>query len=176
MPLIAEGRGKGRRYQLPRREVTARVEAIERAIVGDSVEVKIYPPNSPEAKAIKQAVRAPIQERQPVGYMRSAINLLAKQRAAPVQACATGSLMTLIWQQRSVIGELHDDLLQHRLNIAANPVVQPASMLFWFFMLLRHDFLAGSPRLDYLTLPMVLSDADCGRLHEPSLAVADQDS
>ncbi len=33
--------------------------------------VEVYPPISPEAEAIKQAVRAPIQHRQPVGYQRA---------------------------------------------------------------------------------------------------------
>jgi hypothetical protein len=68
--LIAEGRGKGRRYRLPRREGSARGEAAERAIVGDSVEVETYPPISSAAEAIKQAVRAPVHKRQPVGYKR----------------------------------------------------------------------------------------------------------
>ena len=69
--LLAEGRGKGRRYRLPRDSVVLRVEPGQLAIQGHPAQVEVYPTVSPEAEAIKQAVRAPIQNRQPVGYQRA---------------------------------------------------------------------------------------------------------
>jgi len=67
--LVAEGRGKGRRYRVP---VTITGKA---NLVADSTTVaargEVYVPISPEAEAIKDAVRAPIQQRQPVGYQRA---------------------------------------------------------------------------------------------------------
>jgi hypothetical protein len=68
--LIAEGQRKGRRYRLPPGDVTVRGKPAELAITGYPAQVEIYPPISPEAEAIKQAVRAPVQERQPVSYQR----------------------------------------------------------------------------------------------------------
>jgi len=69
--LVADGRGKGRRYRLPGESVVLRAETGQLAIQGHPAQVEIYPPISPEAEAIKQAVRAPIQNRQPVGYQRA---------------------------------------------------------------------------------------------------------
>ena len=66
--LIAEGERKGRRYRVP---VTATGEG--HLIAGSAAVVtqgEIYVPISPEVEAIKQAVRAPIQNRRPVGYQR----------------------------------------------------------------------------------------------------------
>ena len=68
--LVAEGRGKGRRYRLPPGGIVVRAKPAEVATTGHPAEVEIYPPVSPEAKALRAAVRAPIQERQPVGYQR----------------------------------------------------------------------------------------------------------
>jgi len=68
--LVADGRGKGRRYRLPGDSVVLRAEPGQLAIQGHPAQVEVYPPVSPEAEAIKQAVRAPIQNRQPVGYQR----------------------------------------------------------------------------------------------------------
>ena len=72
--LVAHGRGKGRQYRVP---VT---KTRSGALVSGGVPVTatavaeprggIYVPLSPEAEAIRQAVRAPIQQRQPVGYQR----------------------------------------------------------------------------------------------------------
>jgi hypothetical protein len=67
--LIAEGQRKGRRYRVP-------VTIIGKGnLVADSATVEargeVYVPISPEAEAIKQAVRAPIQNRRPVGYQRA---------------------------------------------------------------------------------------------------------
>jgi len=66
--LIAEGRGKGRRYRTPA-VVTGEMHVREDS---DRAEFsgEVYVPVSPLAQEIKQAVRAPIQNRQPVGYQR----------------------------------------------------------------------------------------------------------
>ena len=69
--LVAEGRGKGRRYRLPRDSIVLRAEPGQLTIQGHPAQVEVYPAVSPEAEAIKQAVRAPIQNRQPVGYQRA---------------------------------------------------------------------------------------------------------
>ncbi|MEA1051024.1 hypothetical protein U5801_14575 [Lamprobacter modestohalophilus] len=67
--LVAEGRGKGRRYRVPV-TITGKGNLVaDRATVAARGEV--YVPISPEAEAIKDAVRAPIQHRQPVGYQRA---------------------------------------------------------------------------------------------------------
>jgi hypothetical protein len=67
--LIAEGQGKGRRYRAP---VTITGTGTFRAALGATSEGggELYVPITPEAAAIKRAVRAPIQERRPVGYQR----------------------------------------------------------------------------------------------------------
>ena len=66
--LIAEGERKGRRYRVP---VTTTGKG---HLVAGSATVaaqgEFYVPISPEAEAIKQAVRAPLQNRRPVGYQR----------------------------------------------------------------------------------------------------------
>ena len=67
--LMAEGQRKGRRYRPP---VTPTVKG--NAITGSPIaeaRVEVYVPISPEAEAVKQAIRAPIQNRQPVGYQRA---------------------------------------------------------------------------------------------------------
>jgi hypothetical protein len=69
--LIAEGRGKGRRYRWPPGDVVIRPAPAPLAIRGHRARVEVYPPISPEAEAIKQAVREPIQHRRPVGYQRA---------------------------------------------------------------------------------------------------------
>jgi len=69
--LVAEGRGKGRRYRLAPGDVVIRPASAQLAIKGHPAGVEVYPPISPAAEAIKQAVREPIQHRQPVGYRRA---------------------------------------------------------------------------------------------------------
>ncbi len=71
--LLAEGRGKGRRYRLPPGDVVARAKPAQISITATAHpdRVEVYPPISQKAEAIKQAVRAPIQHRQPVGYRRA---------------------------------------------------------------------------------------------------------
>jgi len=68
--LHMEGRGRGSRYRIPPREITAAPPAGILSITGHAPSVEIYIPVSAEGAAIKQAVRAPIQERRPVGYVR----------------------------------------------------------------------------------------------------------
>ncbi len=66
--LIAEGKNKGRRYRIP---ITI---AANGGSDTDSARTKakseVYPPISPEAETIKEAILAPIPNRQPVGYQR----------------------------------------------------------------------------------------------------------
>ena len=67
--LIAEGHRKGRRYRVP---VT--ISGKGNLVAGSAiVEARggIYVPISPEAEAVKQTIRAPVQKRQPVGYQRA---------------------------------------------------------------------------------------------------------
>ncbi|MBP6422394.1 MAG: hypothetical protein KA271_05825, partial [Propionivibrio sp.] len=66
--LIAEGEGKGRRYRAP----IAITGAGSRIVGNATVEARgeVYVPLSPEGEEIRRAVRAPIQNRQPVGYRR----------------------------------------------------------------------------------------------------------
>ncbi|MEA3437437.1 MAG: Fic family protein, partial [Thermodesulfobacteriota bacterium] len=66
--LAIVGRGRGSRYQFPKISGKAH-------IVFPGFEIKgrgeVYVPISPEGKVVKEAVRLPIQDRQPVGYNRS---------------------------------------------------------------------------------------------------------
>jgi len=95
------------------------------------------------------------------GEFKTAINELARTYNAPCRAYGTGSLLNLIWQQRPVIDEQNAaDTLTHKFNIVAKRCVSQCAELFWFYMLQRHDILAGSPKLNYLTLPTTLCDSD----------------
>ena len=78
----------------------------------------------------------------------------------PCQACGTGSLITLIWQNQDVFGQMDEDSASHQLNFAPNKAVFKATELFCFHMMIRHDVLAGSPKLNYLTLPTPLQQVD----------------
>ena len=69
--LTAEGRRKGRRYRVPPGDVVVRPGTARLAITAHPARVEIYPPISREAVAIKEAIRAPIQDRQPVGYRQT---------------------------------------------------------------------------------------------------------
>jgi len=69
--LIAEGRSRGRRYRLPSGNVVVSPPSSMLAIKGHVPRVEVYPPISPEAETIKQAVREPVQNRKPVGYKRA---------------------------------------------------------------------------------------------------------
>jgi len=69
--LNIEGHGRGRRYKMPPIGVEVHVPTPRLTINGHAPHVEIYIPISPEAEAIKQAVREPIQIRSPVGYNRT---------------------------------------------------------------------------------------------------------
>jgi len=96
-------------------------------------------------------------------WFREEINKLSKDKNLPCQACGTGSLITLIWQQRPVIHDPTGTQDAHRLDLAPQRSVFEASQLFWFYMLQEHNILAGSPKLNYLTLPTSLKDSDYDR-------------
>lgn len=66
--LIAEGQGKGRRYRSPATRTGSAMPVV--GIATAQARGEAYVPISPEAAAIKQLVRAPIQDRRPVGYQR----------------------------------------------------------------------------------------------------------
>ena len=66
--LIAEGEGKGRRYRAPVAVTVALNPIAGKATLEARGEV--YIPLSPEGEKVGRAVRAPIQNRQPVGYRR----------------------------------------------------------------------------------------------------------
>ena len=68
--LIAEGRAKGRRYRAPVTTITGNGNLISGSAIVEAPR-EVYVPISPEAEAVRQAIRAPIQERQPVGYRRA---------------------------------------------------------------------------------------------------------
>ena len=66
--LSAEGGRRNRRYHVS--PVTLTVESSLGA-PDVEVHVDVHVPISPQAEALKQAIRAPVQERQPVGYQRA---------------------------------------------------------------------------------------------------------
>jgi len=66
--LIAEGRGKGRRYRAP--AVITRSGNLIAGNAAVEARAEVYVPVSAAAQDIRQAVRAPIQKRRPVGYQR----------------------------------------------------------------------------------------------------------
>jgi len=66
--LVHEGRGSGSRYRLP--AITAEMHG-QLPPLKVKATAELYVPISPEAEAIKQAVRKPIQNRKPVGYNRA---------------------------------------------------------------------------------------------------------
>ena len=67
--LIAEGQRKGRRYRVPV-TITGKGNLVAGSAIVEA-RGEVYVPISPEAEAVKQAIRAPIQKRQPVGYQRA---------------------------------------------------------------------------------------------------------
>jgi len=67
--LIIEGRGRGSRYF--QSGITFQIHSVRHAHYADNVELGVYIPTSSRGEAIKQAVREPIQNRDPVGYNRA---------------------------------------------------------------------------------------------------------
>ncbi len=94
---------------------------------------------------------------------RQQINALMQNLGVPCHAQGTGSLMTLIWQHRPVLQDAAVGDNKQVLDIAMHKAVSEAAQLFWFYMLKEHDLLAGSPRLNYLTLPVSLQFDDYQR-------------
>jgi hypothetical protein len=90
--LIAEGRGRGTRYRLP--VITAELHVVEG---GDKLEARgeVYLPISPEAEAIKQAVRQPIQHRHPVGYDRAFLDAYRPNQSFYLPAAIRQRLLEL---------------------------------------------------------------------------------
>ena len=67
--LIGEGRAKGRRYRMPV-TMAGKGNLITDSAIAEA-RSEVYVPISPEAEAVKQAIRAPIHKRQPVAYQRA---------------------------------------------------------------------------------------------------------
>jgi len=68
--LIVEGRGRASRYRKSPNDTEIRPQTITATFEVLTPKVEIYIPISPEGKSIKEAVREPLQNRQPVGYNR----------------------------------------------------------------------------------------------------------
>ncbi len=73
--LIAEGKGRASRYRLPNATTVKIHPPVTMAPSGDT-----YIPLSPESGKIKEIVRAPIQNRNPVGYNRSFLDAYKPNR------------------------------------------------------------------------------------------------
>ena len=69
--LTITGRGRGSRYRLPSRDIKLQAASGQYKLEGQAAQVETYIPVSPEGEDIKEAVRKPVQERQPVGYNRA---------------------------------------------------------------------------------------------------------
>ena len=91
---------------------------------------------------------------------RDQINALMRSLNVPCQAYGSGSLMTLIWQRRPVICDTASIDDNQVLDVSKHRAVSDAAQLFWFYMLKEHNILAGSPKLNYLTLPVALETVD----------------
>lgn len=66
--LIVEGRARGSRYRRPVITGEAHIREADDKV---NARAEIYVPISPEAEVIKQAIRAAVQNRHPVGYNRT---------------------------------------------------------------------------------------------------------
>lgn len=69
--LVRLGRGPATRYLLPSPKIEIKAEPGRLALKGHPPTVETYVPISEESESIRDAVREPIQKRQPVGYNRS---------------------------------------------------------------------------------------------------------
>ncbi|MFQ5644032.1 MAG: Fic family protein [Thiogranum sp.] len=72
--LNVMGRGRGSRYRLPSGDSEVRPAAGKLTVTGHAAQVEVYIAISPEGEDIKQAVRAPIQQRHPAGYNQAFLN------------------------------------------------------------------------------------------------------
>mgnify|MGYP001823331893 CR=1 FL=1 len=98
--LIAEGQGKGRRYRVPVR-ITGKGSLVSGSATVEA-RGEAYVPISPEGEALKQAVRAPVQERRPVGYQR---DFLDDYRPNDTHYLATATRQRLLEMGRPPDGE-----------------------------------------------------------------------
>ena len=69
--LFRQGRGPATRYQLPMEKTEIHAETSKLTLEGHPPTVERYIPISTDSGPIREAVRQPIQNRQPVGYNRS---------------------------------------------------------------------------------------------------------
>jgi hypothetical protein len=69
--LKVEGRGRGSRYRIVPVDSEIRPQPATLSIKAHAPQIEIYIPISPQGQGIKQAVREPLQNRQPVGYNRA---------------------------------------------------------------------------------------------------------
>ena len=69
--LTVEGRARGSRYKRSPVELAGKIVGGAKA----TANLTIYIPVSPEGNTVKQAVRAPIQDRHPVGYNRAFLDV-----------------------------------------------------------------------------------------------------
>ena len=69
--LVSEGRGRGSRYRVSRSAVLKVGPATLSLHTASPVEMEVGIPLSPEGTSVKRLVRAPIQDRRPVGYERT---------------------------------------------------------------------------------------------------------
>ncbi len=67
--LLAVGKARARRYQLPSDRVVG-MTSVASPLGMPAVPAEVNVPITPQGEALKQAVRQPIQNRQPVGYHR----------------------------------------------------------------------------------------------------------
>ena len=68
--LVAEGQRKGRRYRLPV-DKKVNTNPVASNVSTEEAHGELSVPLSSASEALKQAIRAPVQKRQPVGYQRS---------------------------------------------------------------------------------------------------------
>ena len=69
--LMRLGRGPATRYSLPAPKIENHTQISKLAQQGHPPTVETYVPISEESRSIRDAIRQPIQQRQPVGYNRS---------------------------------------------------------------------------------------------------------
>jgi len=69
--LTRQGRGPGTRYQRPTKDTNIHAATDTLTVSGKPADAEIYIPITDDAVSIKNAVRGPIQTRQPVGYNRA---------------------------------------------------------------------------------------------------------
>jgi hypothetical protein len=72
--LTITGRGRGSRYRLPPGDIKLQAATAQYTEEKQTARVEIHIPVSPEGKDIKQAVRKPLPQRQPVGYNRAILD------------------------------------------------------------------------------------------------------